>query len=395
MGEEWINWSGSLKFKPQRIEQPKDEKELAALVKSLSGKKDTLRVVGSGHSSTPILQTESILVSLKNMENNEINKTDNVAWVPAQMVLHQAGEALVKIGLALTNLGDVDVQTLAGAISVGTHGTGKTLRNLSGMLTGVRLIDGCGEVREISEEDDPDFIRAARVSLGTLGIFVRLKLNLLPAFQLRRQEWCTHVDDCLAHLDELIENNHNFDFYWYPRSDLVKLRTWNPPGEGMDNVPYAKEVEYACGWSYEILSKKRELKFDEMEYFLPAGAGRNCFEEIRRLIKEHHRKYVGWRVLYRTVAPDDAYLSGAYARQTVTISLHQNASLPFWEYFKDIEPVFRRYGGRPHWAKKHTLKAPDLRRLYPMWNKFLEIRRGMDPNGLFLSPYLHELLGVD
>jgi FAD/FMN-containing dehydrogenase len=220
---------------------------------------------------------------------------------------------------------------------------------------GVRFVNGLGEIREVTFQDDPDFIRAARVSLGTLGIFVRLKLKLLPAFQLRRREWCTRVDDCLAHLEELIENNRNFDFYWYPRNDLAKLCTWNLPGEGTGDIPYAKKVEDYFGWSYEVLTKKRELKFDEMEYYLPAESGQACFKEVRERVKERHRKYVGWRVLYRTLAPDDAYLSGAYGRQTVTISIHQNASLPFRDYFDDIEPIFRKYGGRPHWAKKHSL----------------------------------------
>jgi FAD/FMN-containing dehydrogenase len=113
---------------------------------------------------------------------------------------------------------------------------------------------------------------------------------------------------------------------------------------------------------------------------------------VRKRIKEKHRKHVGWRVLYRTVAPDDAYLSTAYERETVTLSLHQNAGLPFWDYFKDIEPIFRAYGGRPHWGKKHTLKAADLRPLYPTWDRFLEVRRAMDPDGVFLSPYLRDLL---
>jgi FAD/FMN-containing dehydrogenase len=151
-------------------------------------------------------------------------------------------------------------------------------------------------------------------------------------------------------------------------------------------------VSEQVGWSYEVLSKERSLKFDEMEYALPAEAGPECFQEVRKRVKARHRKSVGWRVLYRTVAADDAYLSPAYQRDSVTISLHQNASLPFWEYFKDIEPIFLDYGGRPHWAKKHTLRAEQLSRLYPMWDRFLEIRRRVDPEGVFLTPYLRKLL---
>ncbi|MDD5703026.1 MAG: D-arabinono-1,4-lactone oxidase [Dehalococcoidales bacterium] len=399
MAKEWVNWSGSLRFKPEIIEEPASEEAVVALVQSAAGKGQTIRVAGSGHSSTQILETESILVSPGKMMRSGMEAIEKVndreAWVPSSISLRKLGEGLVKVGLATHNLGDVDVQTVSGAISVGTHGNGKDLRNLSSMLTGVRLVNGEGRIVEITGENDPEFIRAARVSLGTFGVFIRLRLKLLPAFRLRRREWCTHVDECLTHLNELIEGNRNFDFYWYPRNDLVKLRTWNPPGEGMDDIPYAKRVEDITGWSFQALTKQRQLKFDEMEYFLPAETAPHCFQEVRQKVKERHRKQVAWRVLYRTVAPDDGYLSPAWGRQTATISLHQNASLPFQEYFTDIEPVLRSYGGRPHWAKKHSLKAEQLKPLYPLWDRFLEIRQTMDPHGIFLNPYLNQLLGIE
>ncbi|HZD44138.1 MAG TPA: D-arabinono-1,4-lactone oxidase, partial [Methanomicrobiales archaeon] len=146
------------------------------------------------------------------------------------------------------------------------------------------------------------------------------------------------------------------------------------------------------GWANEVIPKKRALKFDEMEYEMPAEVGPECFLEVRKRIKEKHRKYVGWRVLYRTVAEDDAYLSMSYGRPTVAISLHQNAGLPYWNYFTDIETIFRRYGGRPHWGKKHTLTAHDLEPLYPLWDRFRNVRRRMDPDGVFMSPFLRGLL---
>ena len=309
------------------------------------------------------------------------------------MTVHDAGRALRKIGLATHNVGDVDVQTLVGAIGTGTHGTGYQLQNLSTMLIGMRMVNARGEIVEYSFEDDPEFLRAARVSLGTLGIFTAIRLRLLPAFQLRRREWCTHIDETLAHLDELMAENRNFDFYWYPRSDRSKLRTWNPPDERPDQIPYAECIEDQTGWSHEVLPKTRAVKFDEMEYALPAEAGPLCFQEIRTRVKERWRKEVAWRVLYRTIAPDDTYLSPAYGRQTVTISLHHNAGLPFQEYFSDIEPIFRAYGGRPHWGKKHTLKETDLRQLYPKWDDFQTVRKRMDPDCIFLNDYLRQLFG--
>jgi FAD/FMN-containing dehydrogenase len=314
------------------------------------------------------------------------------ATIQAGMILNDAGKALREVGLATHNTGDVDVQMVAGAIGTGTHGTGHKLQNLSTMLIGARIVTSTVKVVEWNIEQQPEQMRAARVALGALGIFTEIRLQLLPAFQLRRREWCTHIDTCMQHLDELIAQNRNFDFYWYPRNDEAKLRTLNLLGEGPDNIPYATCVEEEVAWSDEALPKKRTLKFDEMEYALPAEAGAACFQEVRQRVKEKHRKAVAWRVLYRTVAPDDSYLSPAYGRDTVTISLHHNAGLPFWEYFKDIEPIFRAHGGRPHWGKKHTLTAKDLRPLYSQWNRFAAVREQMDAQGTFLNSYLRKLL---
>ena len=394
MAHNWSNWSGSLSFTPDKIETPGDEQALRSLVHKAARQGRTVRVVGAGHSSTPLVQTDHLLVSLQSF--NEIESyslSRGEATIGTGMTVEEAGAALHEIGLATHNIGDVDVQTLMGAIGTGTHGTGAQLQNLSAMLTGIRMVTARGELVEYSLEQHPEFLRAARGSLGALGIFTAIRLRLLPAFRLQRREWCTHIEETLAHLEELIAANRNFDFYWYPRSDLSKLRTWNPPGEGSHDLPYAKCVEDKTGWSHEMLPKTRDIKFDEMEYALPAEAGPACFQEIRSRVKQRWRKEVAWRVLYRTVAADDTYLSPAYGRQTVTISLHHNAGLPFQEYFDDIEPIFRNHGGRPHWGKKHTLKAADLRHLYPRWEAFQSIRKQMDPDCTFLNDYLREIFG--
>jgi FAD/FMN-containing dehydrogenase len=157
-------------------------------------------------------------------------------------------------------------------------------------------------------------------------------------------------------------------------------------------MPYARLVQDKTDWSHSVIAQQRELRFEEMEFALPAENGPPCFQEIRERVKTRHRHLVGWRTLYRTVAPDGAFLSPAHARQTVTISLHQNATLPYQEYFADIEPIFKSYGGRPHWGKKHSMTADDLRPLYPKWDQFQRIRRELDPDGIFFSAPLRELL---
>lgn len=391
--EEWSNWSGSLRFVPGSYEQPSSEEELAALVHKAADKQQTVRVVGAGHSSSPLVKTGQVLVSLEELKEVKVHDlAKSQAWVGGGVLVHEAGEQLHQLGMATHNTGDVDVQTIAGAIGTGTHGSGITLPNLSTMLIGGRLVTSEGELIELSAEQDPKLFQALRVSLGTLGIFSSLKLQLVPKFQLDRKEWCTHTDHCMEHLDELIEQNRNFDFYWYPRNDMVKLRTLNPPNKGIKELPYASLVKEEKDWSAFVLPKKRVLKFDEMEYAMPLEAGPACFQEIRRRVKQVHRKTVAWRILYRTVKGDDAYLSPAHGRDTVTISLHHNAGMPFDDYFNDIEPIFLAHGGRPHWGKKHNLTAKHLSQLYPKWNDFLAIRERMDPKGVFLSPDLRKLL---
>jgi FAD/FMN-containing dehydrogenase len=392
----WTNWSGSLNFEPSAIREPSTEEEVAEIVKKAVKENKKVRVVGAGHSSSNLVETEDILISLSNFKGiSEVDNQSYRATVAAGMEIHEAGEELNKAGLAMHNTGDVDVQTVAGAIGTGTHGTGKKLQNLSAMLVGVKIVTGVGDIKEFSIDDDGGLFRALRVALGSLGIFIEMRLQLQPRFKLHRRELYASTDDALANLDNLINNNRNFDFYWYPRSDCVKLRLMNEPGREAEDLPYAQPDKEMQGWSNEILPRTRELKFDEMEYSLPEGKAVDCFQEIRERVKKIHRKYVGWRVLFRTVAADENYLSTIYKRNTVTISLHHNAGLEFRDYFNDIEPVFLKYDGRPHWGKKHNQKAEQLKEMYPEWNKFLEIREQFDPEHVFVSDYISELLGIE
>lgn len=395
MGEEWINWSGSLRFKPEVIAKPANEEEVQQLVSGALEAGKNIRIVGAGHSSVPLVKTDRILVSqekLKGMVNYNKEKSQ-VKLLPGNSI-EEVGNILVKLRMDMHNTGDVDFQCVAGAFGTGTHGSGRKLPNLSAMMIGCRLVDGRGQLREYTIEEDPEMIRALRVSLGALGFFTEVKIQTEPAVKYSRKEYCTHIVSCMEHLDELINENEMFDFYWYPRNDEAKLRTCNPEGAGMQKIDYAELESESVGWLPNILPQKRELKYEEMEYAIPLEAGPDCFKEVRKRIKEKHRQYVGWRVLYRIIAADDAYLSPFYQRESVTIALLQNNELEYKKYFNDMEPIFRNYGGRPHWGKKHSLKAEDLQALYPAWDKFQQIRKEMDPEGIFLNDYLKEILGV-
>jgi FAD/FMN-containing dehydrogenase len=232
--------------------------------------------------------------------------------------------------------------------------------------------------------------------MGTLGVLSTITLKLVPAFDVERREYATSTDAALANLDALSVGNRSFDFYWYPRRDDVKLRLVNPVGGGTDPLPYARELERRQGYGHQVIPTHSGIphRFEECEYALPAEAGPACFREIRTRVMQRWRHVVGWRVLYRTVASDDADLSPAHGRETVTISLHQNHGLPWRAFFADIEPIFMAYEGRPHWGKKHGQRAESLAARYPRWEGFLRVRERLDPQGTFLTPYLARLLGV-
>jgi FAD/FMN-containing dehydrogenase len=393
--EVWRNWSGSIRFAPAAIARPQSEGELADLVRHAAREGTTVRVVGASHSSMPLVETREILVSLENMKGVIAYDAARCrATILPGMSVDEANTALLRLGLAMHNTGDVDVQLVSGAIGTGTHGSGIALSNLSWMLAGMRLVTADGRVREFSVDDDPEFLDAARVGLGSLGIFSAVTLQLQPAYKLLRHEWCAEIEHVFAHFDDLVYGNRHFDMYWYPRSDEVKLRTANEPGRGMTDLSWARRLKEELGWVGEILPRHRTLKFEEMEYAVPAEAGLECFKEVRRRVRDRHRQHVGWRVLYRTVAADGGWLSPFHGRTSATIAILQNVGLEYWPYFKDIEPIFRAYGGRPHWGKKHTLKAAELQTLYPRWSDFLRVRAQMDPAGTFLNPYLRELFGI-
>jgi FAD/FMN-containing dehydrogenase len=390
--QRWRNWSGSVSFVPQQIARPKNEDELIATIRRARGAGLRIRSVGAGHSSSRLVETSDVLVTLEDLILEPVLESDaSHVVVSGGMLLRDVGKALHRFGKAMHNLGDVDVQTIGGALATGTHGTGARLPGLAMALAGGRLVDSRGDVHIIRPDDDR--LRACRVSLGALGIFSSVSLAVLPAFELVRREWCAPIEECLHEWRGLVSENRSFDFYWYPRRDETKLRTWSPPEERVRATKTAQLLSEERGPSFEVLTRTRDLRFEEMEYLVPFEAGESCFREVRARILACHRREVAWRVLVRTTAGDDSFLSPAYGRASVAISVHHHAGLPFEGYFRDIEPILRDHAGRPHWGKKHFLRASELRKLYPQWNDFRAVRAALDPEGAMLSPYLRTVLG--
>ena len=394
------NWSGSISFTPQKVARPTDEADVIRLVRRARRRGRGVRPIGSGHSSTPLMSTDDVLVSMDRM-SGVVEADPHMRWakILPGTGLSDLGAELERHGLAMENLGDVDYQTIAGALGTGTHGSGVTLGNLSSTMIGGRLVTGDGEVVpfgvDAGEDAADPLVRAAQVSLGSLGILTSVTLRLEEAHELHRNNRMTHIDWVLEHFEELVRSNRSVDFYWYPRSDLAQVRMLNKPGEEPDLMPPGELKEDVIGPNYEVIPNDRHLKFEEMEYMLPLDTSLEAFRQVRQRVKDVHRSQVGWRVLVRTIAADQAMISNAQHRQTMTIALLQNNSLPYEGYFDDLEPLFRSFRGRPHWGKKHSLKAPQLRMLYPEWTDFQAVRRSLDPDGIFLNDYLRELFGEE
>lgn len=397
--DEIVNWSGSVRFTPEARRCPADEAQLAKLIRQSAQDRRTVRPVGTGHSSMPLFETRDVVVSLERMAGVVDADVDaGRATVLPGTGMGALGEALAAHGMAVANMGDVDYQTIAGAIGTGTHGSGARFGNLSSTVLGGRLVTASGDVVPFGHgaPDDADgvLLRAVQVSMGALGVLSSVTLQVEPAQQLHRLNWCTDIDWVLEHFDELVQRNRHFDFYWYPRSDMAQVRTMNIPGQEPDLVPPGVVHADETGPSHQIIPNERDLRYEEMEYMLAYDPDLACFRAARERIKNRHRHYVGWRVLVRTVAADQAMLSPCRGRPTMSIALMQNHTLPHESYFRDMEPLFQDHDGRPHWGKKHTMASPQLSTCYPDWERFQTIRSWLDPDGVFVNEHLRELLGV-
>jgi FAD/FMN-containing dehydrogenase len=359
-------------------------------------------VAGSGHSFTPLCATDGTLISLENLQGviaADQSRCEATIWAGSK--ISQLGEPLLAAGLALENQGDVDYQASAGAIATGTHGTGLHFGSLSSCVTQVRLVLASGDIVTCSHTSEPELFKAVQVSLGLLGIITQITMRLLPAYRLEERTWVASVEDAMSQLETLIQNNEHFEFFWLPRQDAMAMKALNtttaePSGTPPPDASLGTLERYAppdrVDWSYRIFPSQRTIPFVEMEFAMPLAHGPACFHEIRDLIQKNFPA-LQWPVEYRTLRADDIFLSPAYQRDSVTISVHESPDRPYQAYFAAVEAICRDHGGRPHWGKLHTYSAGELRALYPMWDRFQAVRKTVDPGGRFLNPYLRRLMG--
>jgi FAD/FMN-containing dehydrogenase len=387
---EWSNWSGLVACNPSHIALPASESAVAELVTRAREEGKNVRVCGSGHSFQPLCATSDLLISLDRLAGIEsINVPAGEATILAGTKLHDLGEPLAAYGLALENQGDVDVQALAGAVSTGTHGTGRNLGSISTQVIGLRLIAGDGTLHEFNLQSDLDTFRAFAVSLGSCGVLTAIRMRLMPAYRLHERTWREPIEECLRRLQERITATRHFEFFWYPQADEAYCKALQPTNA--DPSPLDSRDGERIDHNYRVFPTVRNVRFNEMEYAVPEEAGEACFSDIRKLMRERHPD-VTWPVEYRTVAADELDLSPNYGRPTIAISIHQAAELEHRPFFADAEPIFRHHGGRPHWGKLHSLSARELAPLYPRWQHFASVRERFDPQGIFLNDHLRRIL---
>lgn len=388
-GNRWRNWSGSVEATPAAAYEPASEAELVEIVER-HAPEDTIRAVGAGHSFTRLGETEDVLVSMAALTGVEsLDRDAGRATVLAGTRLEDMNATLAEAGLAMKTMGDIDQQRLAGALATGTHGTGTEFGVLATQVAELRLVTAEGEVVPVSPEDG-DCFGAAQVSLGALGLVSAVTLDLLPAYEVEMVKRAVDLEVALESIDDLLARNRHAEFFWYPDEDVAKVKTINRVGrEHTPDLPGATVEETETGPSHDVFPSVRDIRFNELEYGVPAGDGPDAMREVRDLVAS--REDVSFPVEYRYVRGDDIPLSPAHGRDTVFIAVHKYHEKPYADFFAHAEEVFRSFGGRPHWGKHHNRTAADLQSLYPRWDDFQAVRDSLDPEGVFLNEYARDL----
>ena len=387
----WSNWSGRLQSKPDRYQQIYSEQQAAALAAHCNNNGITLRAVGAGHSHQDLVGNDGVIVDLVGLAG-VINADADSAWVWGGSRIHTLGLALQQHGLALPNQGDIDRQTITGATATGTHGTGTTLSNLSSRVVGAQIALADGHLVTCTRTADDPLMRelwqASRLHLGALGIVTRLQLALVPSYRLQERSWQAPLLETLDNLQPLVDDNRHCEFFWYPHTDTAQVKVINPTEDG-PVYPLGDEGE-RCGWNFEVLPNHRPHLHTEMEYSVPANRGPECMRAIKELLDKKFAE-VRWPVEYRTLAADDVWLSTAYERPTVTISVHQAIDEPDEPYYRACEEIFLEFEGKPHWGKVNYLSGEQLAAMHTRWDDWWRVRDRVDPNGVFLNPYMQNI----
>jgi FAD-linked oxidoreductase len=426
------NWAENVQWNPSAVAFPHSENEIQQLVLKAIRFNQKIRVIGSGHSFTSLCSTDEILVTLDNFQGLiSIDREKNQATVKAGTKLSLLGELLFKEGLAMKNMGDINVQSIAGAISTGTHGTGINLKSISNQVIGLKFVNGKGEIIECSTIKNTELFKAAQVSLGCLGIITEVTLQCVPTYKLKLQNKKEKLSDVLATLNERNSQNRNFEFYWIPYTNTAWTKTSNIV-EGsepdkvnffnywteyvLENYVFKLMCEFAKVFpsqnktvanvtaasisnvkkvyhSHKVYATQRMVKFHEMEYNIPAETYQDVFKDVQKIVNS--KKFnIHFPIENRWVKGDDVFMSPAYGRDSAYIACHVYNKKDSNAYFTALEEVFKAYDGRPHWGKMNTFTTDDIARMYPKFTDFMTFRKEHDSENIFVNPYLQKLLGI-
>lgn len=434
IGGTWQNWGRSASVRPVRVERPRSPEGVQRAVQAAASQGLAIKAVGAGHSFTGIAVAPGVLLELDDLQG--LVAADAVTGrvtLLAGTRLHRIPALLARYGLAMQNLGDIDRQSISGAISTGTHGTGTGFGGLATQVVGITLVTAAGEFLRIDEEQNSELLPAVALGLGALGIIVEVTLQCVPAFVMHAIDEPAPVEDVLATLGERAAASDHFEFYWFPHTDvaLTKRQTRMPEstvrrplpvlGRWIDETllsngvyrvvcaagqvvpavtpPFSRLAVKLTGnreytdLSNRVLTQSRTVRFREMEYALPAENVVSAFRAVQALITQR-----GWRIEFpievRFAAEDDRWLSTAHGRATGYIAVHRYWRADPTAYFEAVEEIMLAHGGRPHWGKLHTLDAERLRERYPRFDDFLALRDRLDPERRFGNRYLERVLGA-
>ncbi len=432
MSTTWSNWAGNVRTTPAGVLRPRSSDELRAMVSEAATAGQRVRPVGSGHSFTPVAATDQLQVSLEHLTGVlAADRSTGRVRVAAGTPLRDLNQALCHLGLAMPNLGDIDAQTLAGALSTGTHGTGATLPGLTSTISGVRLVTADGREHWV-DESDPDLFGAARLGLGALGVVTEIELACLPAYRLRAVERPDSLDAVLPRIQEHFDAHRHFEMYWFPGTRRVQTKANDLVGDevheplapwrrllddeflsntvfGAVNAAVARvpaaalpvnqvsarvlsERAYTAP-SHEVFCTPRRVRFVESEYAVPREAVTDVLTDLAAWI-ERRREPISFPVEVRVAASDDIWLSTGYGRANAYIAVHQYVRGNHRDYFSAFEEIAAAHSGRPHWGKMHSLGVEELTALYPRMGDFRAVRDRLDPDRVLANQYLTRVLGA-
>lgn len=427
----WRNWAGNHQAVATAVARPADSGELATVVGSAAADGHRVKAVGSGHSFTPAAATSGIRVELSAMSGIAgVDVAARTVRVRAGTTLSALNAELAAHGMALPNLGDIDAQTISGALATGTHGTGAGFGCLSTFVAELEVVTGKGEVVRCSPEQDADLFQAARVGVGAVGIVTELTLRCVDAFVLLADERPEPLADVMATVEERVVTNDHFEFYWMPYTERTLTKSNNRVDT--DSAPRSRLSAWfnddllentviggVCRLcraaptlapallrttarffsprryterSDVVFTSPRRVRFVEMEYGMPREALGEAFTALRRLL-DGLAYPVALPVEVRFTAADDIWLSHGFGRDNVYVAIHQFVGMPYEDYFRGFESICSALGGRPHWGKMHYRNAESLRPAYPRFDDFLAVRDTVDPTRVFANDYTTQIFG--